>query len=92
MTKDASQVRELNQQELPSIPLVSSSSTMVLSSSKAEYFPSSLKEAIMNLENKTLPEDLLLNDGNNNIHFTWKFRYLGAQIMTKLNKDDEIQI
>jgi len=59
---------------------------------KAMHFPSSLKEATESMENKTLPEDLLLNDGTNNIHFTWKFRYLGAHIMTKLNEDNEIQI
>ena len=62
------------------------------SKNEAVYFPSSLKEATENMENKTLPEDLLLNDGNNHIHFTQKFRYLGAHIMTKLNEDNEIQI
>ena len=62
------------------------------SKTEAMYFPSSLKEATENMENKTLPEVLLLNDGNNHIHFTRKFRYLGAHITTELNEDDEIQI
>jgi len=62
------------------------------SKTEAMYFPSSLKVATENTENKTLPEYFLLNDGNSNIHFTWKFRYLGAHITTKLNEDDEIQI
>jgi len=62
------------------------------SKTEAMYFPSSLKEATENTENKTLPEVLLLNDGNNHIHFTRKFRYLGAHITTELNEDDEIQI
>ena len=56
------------------------------------FFPSSLKEATENTENKTLSEDLLLNNGKNHIHITQKFRYLGAHIMTKLNEDNEIQI
>ena len=54
------------------------------SKTEAVSSPTSLKEATENMENKTLPEDLLLNDGNNNIHFTWKFRYLGAHIMTEM--------
>jgi len=53
---------------------------------------SSLKEATESMEIKTLPEDLLLYDGTNNIHFIQKFRYLGVHIMTKLSEDDEIQI
>ena len=63
------------------------------SKTEALYFPSPLKEAIENMENKTLPEDLLLNNGMNNIHFTKKIGYLGAHhITTKSNEDDEIQI
>ena len=62
------------------------------SKTEAMYFPSSMNEATENTENKTLPEVHLLKDGNNNIHFTWKFRYGGAHITTKLNEDNESQI
>jgi len=51
------------------------------------YFPSSLCKAI----HDETPEDLILNNRNNNIPFTMKFRYLGSIITPKLNENAEIE-
>jgi len=67
------------------------SSSTKASKTEAMYFPPTLKEAVENTKNKTLPEDLSLNEGCNNIHFARKFRYLGAHITPELNNDIKIQ-
>ena len=57
------------------------------SKTKAMYFPITLCEA----EHDKTPEDLILNNGNNNIPFTMKFHYLGSIITQKLNENAEIE-
>ena len=41
---------------------------------------------------RTTPEKITLNQGNNNIHYVRKFRYLGAIIADHLTEDAKIEI
>ena len=56
---------------------------------EAIYIPSSLEEA---QQMRTTPEKITLNQGNNNIHYVRKFRYLGAIIADHLTEDAKIEI
>jgi len=41
---------------------------------------------------RKIPEKIKLNQGNNNIHYVRKFRYLGVIIADDLTKDVETEI
>jgi len=57
---------------------------------EAMYFPESVTEAKKQFE--ILPEPIQLNNGENNIHYTNSFRYLGPTISTDLKEYKEIKI
>jgi len=56
---------------------------------EAVYFPPSMKEA---REQNELPPDLKLNNGDNNIHFSSSFKYLGSYITSDLSDELEIEV
>jgi len=56
---------------------------------EAIYVPSSLEET---QHMKMIPEKILLNQGNNNIHCIRSFRYLGAIITDDLTEDAEVKV
>ena len=65
-------------------------SNNIKSKSEAMYFPPSLKQANIDVDNNTLPENLLLPD-NRKVHYVNKFKYLGSIITPLLKKDVEIE-
>jgi len=58
------------------------------SKTEAMFFPSSLSAATHQIE---LPQTFTLNNDKNCIHFTDRFKYLGAIIMPCLTEDAEIE-
>jgi hypothetical protein len=59
------------------------------SKTEAMFFPTTLQEAESSI---TCPGDLILNNGTNKIHFSKKFRYLGATITPEINENAEVEI
>ena len=62
----------------------------IKSKSEAMYFPPSLKQAKIDFDSNSLPEDLLLPD-KRKVHYVNKFKYLGSIITPVLNEDVEIE-
>ncbi len=61
------------------------------SKTEAMFFPSSLKEAKKLTAEGSLPANIILPN-NQQIQFTYSFKYLGSVITTELNEDAEVKI
>ena len=59
------------------------------SKTKAMYVPPSIEEA---QANEDVPQSITMSQGENDIHFMRKFRYLGSIIAADLTKDAGIKI
>jgi hypothetical protein len=53
----------------------------------AMYFPLTLEDALWSEKCKLIPSNILINDGENMIHFAHNFKYLGAITSDTLKKD-----
>jgi hypothetical protein len=63
----------------------------IKSKTEAVFFPNKIITTKKGEENPKLPEDILLNDNNNNIPFVTNFQYLGSIISDDLLDDKDIK-
>ena len=55
---------------------------------EAMFFPASISQA--KEEHDNVPQSFMISNGENTIHFTRTFKYLGSLINMALNEDDKI--